>query len=224
MSNLFHSTGNLFENEKAAGGEPVQQLGDRVFLLCGFARESAARLVAAVDEVAAASPFRFMAVRGGHKMSVAMTNCGQLGWVSDESGYRYDSLDPVSGNPWPDMPPVMYDLAVTAAARAGFGAFEPDACLINRYEPGARMGLHQDKNEQDYGAPIVSVSLGLPATFLFGGMRRADRPQRMHLESGDVVVWGGPARLAYHGVAPLPDGEDALTGRSRINLTFRKAS
>ncbi len=209
--------------EEVALGDAVEQLGDRVFLLNGFARESAADLVAAIAEVAAGSPFRFMAVRGGHKMSVAMTNCGHLGWVSDESGYRYDPLDPVSREPWPAMPAIFHDVAVAAAARAGFATFEPDACLVNRYEPGARMGLHQDKNEQDYGAPIVSVSLGLPATFLFGGMRRADRPQRIRLESGDVVVWGGPARLAYHGIAQLPDGEDPLTGRSRLNLTFRKA-
>jgi len=156
-------------------------------------------------------------------MSVAMTNCGAAGWVTDRSGYRYDARDPLTGKPWPAMPGIFSDLARRAAAAGGFGDFEPDACLINRYEPGARLTMHQDKNERDYTAPIVSVSLGLPAVFLFGGLRRKDRPQRMRLESGDVAVWGGPTRLAYHGVAPLADGDNPLTGRCRYNLTFRTA-
>jgi alkylated DNA repair protein (DNA oxidative demethylase) len=156
-------------------------------------------------------------------MSVAMTNCGEVGWVTDRSGYRYDPVDPESGRPWPAMPAVFAQLAEQSAAAAGFGDFAPDACLINRYEPGARMSLHQDRDEQDFAQPIVSVSLGLPAIFLFGGMKRADRPQRYRLAHGDVVVWGGPSRLFFHGVAPLADGEHALLGRRRINLTFRKA-
>jgi alkylated DNA repair protein (DNA oxidative demethylase) len=152
-----------------------------------------------------------------------MTNCGPFGWVSDERGYRYSAVDPVSGNVWPAMPAVFQRLAVSAAAAAGYGDFDPDACLVNRYEPGAKLSLHQDKDERDFAAPIVSVSLGLPAVFLFGGLRRQDRVRRVRVESGDIAVWGGPTRLTYHGVAPLADGEHALTGRCRINLTFRKA-
>jgi alkylated DNA repair protein (DNA oxidative demethylase) len=164
-----------------------------------------------------------MLTPGGHQMSVAMTNCGSVGWVTDRTGYRYDGADPESAKPWPAMPPSFRELAGRVAAHAGFHGFSPDACLINRYQPGARMSLHQDKDEADFGAPIVSVSLGLPATFLFGGLQRSDRPRRFRLEHCDVAVWGGPMRLAFHGVAPLADGEHALMGRQRINLTFRKA-
>jgi alkylated DNA repair protein (DNA oxidative demethylase) len=164
-----------------------------------------------------------MITPGGFRMSVAMTNCGRAGWVTDRTGYRYEPADPTTGRPWPAIPALFQEFASGAASEAGFAGFEPDACLINRYEPGARLSLHRDEDERDYGAPIVSVSLGLPAIFLFGGERRADRPRRIRLESGDVVVWGGPARLTYHGVAPLADGEDPLTGRCRLNLTFRKA-
>jgi alkylated DNA repair protein (DNA oxidative demethylase) len=192
-------------------------------LLHGFAAGAAPSLLQAIEDVVAAAPLRHMITPGGYRMSVAMTNCGAAGWVTDRSGYRYDARDPLTGKPWPAMPGIFSDLARRAAAAGGFGDFEPDACLINRYEPGARLTMHQDKNERDYTAPIVSVSLGLPAVFLFGGLRRKDRPQRMRLESGDVAVWGGPTRLAYHGVAPLADGDDPLTGRCRYNLTFRTA-
>ncbi len=155
-------------------------------------------------------------------MSVAMTNCGRVGWVSDRTGYRYDPVDPDTKVPWPAMPPAFLDLAARAAAEAGFANYDPDACLINRYVAGARLSLHQDRDEKDAWAPIVSVSLGLPATFLWGGKRRSDPVRRMRLESGDVVVWGGPARFVYHGVAPLKEGDHPLTGAARINLTFRK--
>ena len=192
-------------------------------LLHGFAAGAAPSLLQAIEDVVAAAPLRHMITPGGYRMSVAMTNCGAAGWVTDRSGYRYDARDPLTGKPWPAMPGIFSDLARRAASAGGFGNFEPDACLINRYDPGARLTLHQDKNERDYTAPIVSVSLGLPAVFLFGGLRRKDRPQRMRLESGDVAVWGGPTRLAYHGVAPLADGNDPLTGRCRYNLTFRTA-
>ena len=192
-------------------------------LLHGFAVGAAPPLLQAIEDVVAAAPLRHMITPGGYRMSVAMTNCGAAGWVTDRSGYRYDARDPLTGKPWPAMPGIFSDLARRAAAAGGFGDFEPDACLINRYEPGARLTMHQDKNERDYTAPIVSVSLGLPAVFLFGGLRRKDRPQRMRLESGDVAVWGGPTRLAYHGVAPLADGDDPLTGHCRYNLTFRTA-
>ena len=192
-------------------------------LLRGLARPVESDLIAALRDIAEQAPFRHMMTPGGHRMSVAMTNCGSAGWVTDRTGYRYDANDPASGKPWPQMPPSFRELAAQAATRAGFGAFSPDACLINRYQPGARMSLHQDRDENDLGAPIVSVSLGLPAIFLFGGMKRTDKPRRFRLEHGDIAVWGGPARLAFHGVVPLADGEHALIGRQRINLTFRKA-
>lgn len=203
--------------------EPRLELTPQAVLLRGAVAAEAHELVRIIQEIAAESPFRHMAVRGGFKMSVAMTNCGDLGWTSDEKGYRYTHIDPETGNPWPAMPPIFLEIARRTAAEAGFPYFPPDACLINRYRPGARMTLHQDKNEIDMEQPIVSVSLGLPATFLFGGMTRKERPRRIRIESGDVVVWGGEARLTYHGVAPLPDGDHPLTGAVRYNLTFRKA-
>jgi len=192
-------------------------------LLRGFAKPAEDQLIAALREIIAQAPFRHMLTPGGHQMSVAMTNCGSAGWVTDRTGYRYDSADPESGKPWPPMPPSFRALAVQAAAEAGFDGFAPDACLVNRYQPGARMSLHQDRDEGDFGAPIVSVSLGLPAVFLFGGLQRSDKTQRYRLEHGDIAVWGGPARLAFHGVAPLADGEHPGMGRQRINLTFRRA-
>jgi len=198
-------------------------MADGAVLLRGFAKPIEHDLVAALQAITAQAPFRHMFTPGGHQMSVAMTNCGNAGWVTDRNGYRYDGVDPVSGQPWPAMPQVFLDLAERAAEEAGFAKFSPDACLINRYEPGARMSLHQDRDEQDFAAPIVSVSLGIPAIFLFGGLKRADKPRRFRLAHGDIAVWGGPSRLFFHGVAPLADGEHALIGRRRINLTFRKA-
>lgn len=215
-------TGDLFAG--LARDPSVETITEGALLLRAFVgEEEAAALMAAIDKVLAASPLRHMQTPGGFRMSVAMSNCGQFGWVTDRRGYRYQSLDPVAERDWPAMPEAFVALAARASAAAGFAGFDPDACLINRYEPGARMSLHQDKNELDMDQPIVSVSLGLPATFLFGGMARTDKPQRMRLESGDVVVWGGPARLAFHGVDPLRDGEHPLTGRCRYNLTFRRA-
>jgi alkylated DNA repair protein (DNA oxidative demethylase) len=202
---------------------PRQQLADGAVLLRGLAARRQSELVAALCDVVAAAPFRHMTTPGGHQMSVAMTNCGSVGWVTDRTGYRYDRNDPETARPWPAMPLSFRELAGQAAAGAGFSGFSPDACLINRYRPGARMSLHQDRDEHDFNAPIVSVSLGLPAIFLFGGLKRSDKPQRLRLEHGDVVVWGGPARLAFHGVAPLADGEHGLMGQQRINLTFRRA-
>jgi alkylated DNA repair protein (DNA oxidative demethylase) len=192
-------------------------------LLRGFASARAAELKLAIAGVAAAVPFRHMKTPGGFTMSVAMTNCGDLGWVSSESGYRYSALDPDSGSPWPPLSPSIRELATSAAAAAGYSGFEPDACLINRYEPGARLTLHQDRDERDIKQPIVSVSLGVPATFLFGGSKRKDRPQRLLLEHGDVVVWGGPSRLRYHGVAPLKRAHHPFADDARINLTLRRA-
>jgi alkylated DNA repair protein (DNA oxidative demethylase) len=200
-----------------------EAIAEGAVLLRGFAILFESEVIADLRAIVEQAPFRHMLTPGGHQMSVAMTNCGGLGWVTDRSGYRYDANDPQSGKPWPAMPPSFCRLAGRAATQAGFGAFAPDACLINRYEPGAKMSLHQDKDENDFGAPIVSVSLGLPAIFLFGGLKRSDKPRRFRLEHGDIAVWGGPARLNFHGVAPLADGEHALLGRQRINLTFRKA-
>ncbi|MCZ0732741.1 DNA oxidative demethylase AlkB [Phreatobacter sp. AB_2022a] len=180
-------------------------------------------LLSALDAVVAAAPFRNMVTPGGFTMSVAMTNCGAAGWVTDRRGYRYDAVDPESGRPWPDMPKPFLELACAAAAEAGYPDFVPDACLINRYQPGARLSLHQDRNERDYDQPIVSVSLGLPAMFQFGGLERSDPVRKVPLRHGDVVVWGGPSRLFYHGIPVLKDGEHPAVGRVRFNLTFRKA-
>jgi alkylated DNA repair protein (DNA oxidative demethylase) len=220
MPRRGEATRDLFE--PPSDGAP-QALGEAAVLLRGFALARSAELVAAVRTVERAAPFRRMMTPGGRQMSVAMTNCGRAGWVTDRRGYRYDPIDPGSGRPWPPMPAEFARLAAQAAEAGGFSGFAPDVCLINRYEPGAKLSLHQDRDEQDFSQPIVSVSLGLPAVFLFGGARRNDRPRRLRLESGDVVVWGGPSRLAYHGIEPLADGDDPLTGRCRINLTFRKA-
>lgn len=199
-----------------------EEIADGAALLRGFAKPIEQELIAAVHAIVAQSPFRRMTTPGGYQMSVAMTNCGERGWITDHTGYRYDPIDPRSGAEWPAMPPVFRDLARRAAEQGGFTGFAPDACLVNRYEPGTQLSLHQDKDELDMSAPIVSVSLGLPATFLFGGMARSDKPRRFRLVHGDVVVWGGSSRLAYHGVAPLAEGEYALLGRQRINLTFRR--
>jgi len=198
-------------------------LGDGAMFLGAFARQFEAKLLAAVDAIVKVSPLRHMTTPGGHRMSVAMTNCGRLGWVTDRAGYRYDPIDPETGSAWPVMPSLFTDVAASAAESAGFPGFLPDACLINRYVPGARLTLHQDRNEIDFGEPIVSVSLGLPAVFLWGGLSRTDRVCRIRLTSGDVVVWGGPSRLALHGIDTLRDGEHELTGASRFNLTFRRA-
>jgi alkylated DNA repair protein (DNA oxidative demethylase) len=212
----------LFPDEPVV--EPREQaIAPGAILLRGAALAWGTALLEAVEAVVRQSPLRNMITPGGFQMSVAMTNCGAAGWITDRSGYRYGPLDPLSDQPWPDMPAVFATLATQTAARAGFAGFVPDACLINQYEPGSRMSLHQDKNEIDHAAPIVSVSLGLPAVFLFGGQRRADKTQRVPLAHGDVVVWGGPARLRFHGVMPLKDAEHPLLGRRRINLTFRKA-
>ena len=214
-------TGNLFE-----AGLPMEKsrepLAEGAMLLRGFAAEQSRQLMNDIESVTAVAPFRHMVTRGGYRMSVAMSNSGEVGWVSDERGYRYDPVDPMSGQHWPAMPQSFQTLARTAAAEGGY-TFEPDACLINKYEPGAKLSLHQDRDEHDFSAPIVSVSLGLPAVFLFGSTKRTGPIRRMQLKSGDVVVWGGPSRLVFHGVAALRDGEHELTGRARINLTFRKA-
>jgi alkylated DNA repair protein (DNA oxidative demethylase) len=211
---------SLFDNDSFA--RSCEQLEEGAVLLRGFATGEAPALVADVARIAQAAPFRHFVTPGGSTMSVAMTNCGRVGWVSDRTGYRYDSGDPDTRAPWPTMPEAFRDLAVRAAAEAGFAHYDPDACLINRYIAGAKLSLHQDRDEKDAWAPIVSVSLGLRAVFLWGGKRRSDPVRRILLESGDIVVWGGPARFVYHGVIPLKDGQHPLTGEARLNLTFRK--
>jgi alkylated DNA repair protein (DNA oxidative demethylase) len=214
---------SLFDN--AVDTAPQKDaLATGAVALYGFALSNEAALLAAMREVTVAAPFRHMTTPGGYRMSVAMTNCGTLGWVTDRTGYRYDTVDPNSGENWPAMPAAFSKLAKAAAAEAGFPGFVPDACLINRYSAGAKLSLHQDKDEKDFGAPIVSVSLGIPATFLFGGLNRSDKTKRVAVTHGDVIVWGGPARLRYHGVLPLKPGQHPLLGEYRVNLTFRKAA
>ena len=215
------AVGDLFAgNERRAAREVI---AEGAWLLPGFALGGAVDLLAAIEQVAAAAPFRCMVTPGGFRMSVAMTNCGETGWVTDRKGYRYQPVDPETGSPWPTMPAAFLDLAARAAEAAGFDGFRPDACLVNRYEPGTRLTLHQDRNERDFAQPIVSVSLGIPAIFLFGGDERKDRPKRVPVEHGDVAVWGGPARLAFHGVAELAEAEHSATGRRRYNITLRRA-
>jgi len=201
-----------------------EQIASGAYLLRGFALDNVAGLLAEIEQIETVAAFRHLETPGGFRMSVAMTNCGALGWVSDRRGYRYTTHDPLSGQPWPRMPAVFSTLAEGAAKAAGFEGFKPDACLINRYLPGARLTLHQDKDEKDFSAPIVSVSLGLSAVFLFGGNARKDKQRRIPLQHGDVVVWGGPARLFHHGVLPLKDGNHLVLGRQRVNLTFRRAT
>jgi len=199
-----------------------ERLGEGAVLLRRFAAADGPLLLEEVTQIARSAAFRHLVTPGGYTMSVAMTNCGRVGWVSDRTGYRYDPKDPETRAPWPPMPPAFLDIAARAAAEAGFEQYDPDACLINRYVAGAKLSLHQDRDEKDAWAPIVSVSLGLSAVFLWGGKRRSDPVRRLRLESGDVAVWGGPARFVYHGVAPLKEGWHPLTGTARINLTFRK--
>jgi DNA oxidative demethylase len=210
---LFATDAPELEDEILAPGAVV---------LRGFASAHEAALKQDVARVSAAAPFRHLITPGGFRMSVAMTNCGELGWVSDRRGYRYDPVDPESGERWPALPGTLRALARGAAARAGYADFVPDACLINRYAPGARLSMHQDRDEKDLRAPIVSVSLGLPATFLWGGDARGDKARRVALHHGDVVVWGGPSRLRFHGVLALKDGQHPFAGGHRINITFRK--
>ena len=212
----------LFDSD-ALQAASVEQLEPGAFVLRAFAVEQAAALLKAVELVARSAPLRHMTTPRGWRMSVAMTNCGDAGWLSDRSGYRYDAIDPETNRPWPTMPGIFLTLVTRAASAAGFTGFVPNACLINRYEPGTRLTLHQDRDEQDFAAPIVSVSLGVPATFLWGGAARAHRPRRVRLDHGDVVVWGGPARLNFHGIDTLREGHHALTGHARFNLTLRRA-
>ena len=210
---------DLFASQRI---ETRTALGPQAGLLHGFALPRAEALLAAIDDIAAQAPFRHLVTPGGHVMQVAMTNSGTFGWCSDRRGYRYDRLDPESGKPWPALPAVLLQLAADAAGELGFDGYVPDACLVNRYAPGTRLSLHQDRDEEDRVAPIVSVSLGLPATFLFGGFARSDKTVRVPVSHGDVVVWGGEDRLRFHGVLPVKPGRHETVGEQRLNLTFRK--
>jgi alkylated DNA repair protein (DNA oxidative demethylase) len=214
---------NLFESVSQAEASK-EMLCPGAVMLRRFGQKYETELFAGLKEVTAKAPFRHMVTPGGFRMSVAMTNCGAFGWITDETGYRYDRVDPETNATWPEMPDCFLKLASSAATEVGFDEFLPDACLINRYEPGSKLSLHQDKNERDFEQPIVSVSLGVSATFLFGGSRRNDETERIPVEHGDVIVWGGPARLRYHGVLALKEGFHPLAGGRRFNLTFRKAT
>lgn len=211
----------LFEN---APDRPTRrELAAGAVILHGFVGSRDEPILAEIRRIRRAAPFRHMQTPGGGSMSAAMTSCGAYGWVTDPTGYRYEPTDPRTGEPWPPMPELFSTLAREAAAEAGFPGFEPDSCLINRYDQGARMGMHRDADERSFDAPIVSVSLGVSAVFLFGGLRRRDKPDRLRLEHGDVVVFGGDSRMRYHGVQRIEHGAHPLTGSSRINLTLRRA-
>ena len=223
MNTMNPTTFDLFADAEPEQQPLIEQIGEQSRVLRGFALPWLDRLLPALDAVLAAAPFRQMVTPGGFTMSVALSSCGALGWTTDLSGYRYTRNDPQTGLPWPEMPDVFLKLAQAAAQAAGFTDFVPDSCLINRYVPGSKMSLHQDKDEKSYAAPIVSVSLGLPAMFLFGGFARADKSQRVPLLHGDIVVWGGVDRLRYHGVLPIKQGLHPRMGEQRINFTFRTA-
>lgn len=212
---------NLFD----AGSLGLQEaIAPGAWLLREFAASRAAEIMAAIQAISADNPFRQLQTPGGHRMSVGLCNAGRFGWHSDEAGYRYLTQNPATGRAWPAIPETLIKLAQSAAEAAGYPDFSPQACLINRYAPGAKMALHQDKDERNFAAPIVSISLGLPATFLWGGLQRKDRAQKLPLLHGDVLVWGGPSRLRFHGVAPIIAGQHPLTGALRFNLTLRRVT
>ena len=200
-----------------------QQLAEGVCLLSGQANSMMPAIWQAVEDVLRQAPLRQMQTPGGYTMSVAMSNCGELGWISDRHGYRYSRLDPQSGQPWPAMPEILQELARIWAAEAGFDNFVSNACLINCYQAGSKMSLHLDRDERDFAHPILTLSLGLPARFMLGGLQRQDPYRKLLLQHGDVLVFGGPARLCFHGIMPLADGDHALLGKRRISLTFRRA-
>ncbi|WP_460111658.1 DNA oxidative demethylase AlkB [Pseudomonas sp. S3_H04] len=217
------NTFELFADHEPEQRPRAEQIGEQSWVLHGFALPLIEQILPALDAILAVAPLRHMVTPGGFSMSVGTSSCGALGWITDRHGYRYSSVDPLSDLPWPAMPQVFSTLAQSAAVRAGFTDFNADSCLINRYLPGAKMSLHQDKDEKAYSAPIVSLSLGLPAMFLFGGFSRSDKSQRIALLHGDMVVWGGVDRLRYHGVLPIKQGRHPRLGEQRINLTFRVA-
>lgn len=213
---------DLFDDLPLASEDLCAAIAPGAVLLRGLGRTDAVQMLAAVESVIAQLPLRHLQTPGGHTMSIQTTRCGSMGWVSEPGGYRYAPRNPGTRQPWPAMPECLLRFAVRAATEAGYPDFVPDSCLVNQYLPGNKLGLHQDRDERDLRAPVVSLSLGLPATFLFGGLERSGKTQRYRLAHGDVVVWGGPSRLAFHGVLPVANGDHPLLGRRRINLTFRK--
>lgn len=217
------TTFDLFADHEPVQQARAEQIGEQAWVLRGFALSRIDQLLSELNTVLAAAPLRHMVTPGGFSMSVGTSSCGSLGWITDRKGYRYSSVDPLSGLPWPALPTVFVDLARAAAEQAGFAEFAPDSCLINQYVPSAKMSLHQDKDEKAYAAPIVSLSLGLPAMFLFGGFERGDKCQRIPLLHADMVIWGGVDRLRFHGVLPIKPGHHPKLGERRINLTFRVA-
>ena len=223
MTAMYPHTFDLFADNEPVQQPRAEQIGEQSWVLRGFALPLIDQLLPALDSILIAAPLRHMVTPGGFSMSVGTSSCGELGWITDRSGYRYSRVDPLSGQPWPQMPLMFADLAHSAAQEAGFAGFKADSCLINRYVPGAKMSLHQDKDEHAYAAPIVSLSLGLPAVFLFGGFARSDKTRRIPLLHGDMVIWGGVDRLRFHGVLPIRQGRHPRLGEQRINLTFRVA-
>ena len=200
-----------------------QALGPESWLLRHTLQTTACHLMADIHTLTATHPFQHMVTRGGHTMSVATSSYGSYGWVSDaQKGYRYASSNIETGQPWPPIPAHWLALATALAEKAGFNGFHPDSALINRYAVGARMGLHQDRDEATLAWPIVSLSLGLPARFMFGGKQRQAPVKDFTLLHGDVVVWGGADRLRFHGIRPLKAGHHSLTGPYRYNITFRR--
>jgi DNA oxidative demethylase len=213
---------DLFDDLPLPTEDLQTALAPGALLMRGFGRAGDVDILQAVESVIAQAPLRHLQTPGGYTMSIQTTRCGSMGWVSEPGGYRYAASNPGTQQPWPTMPPCLLDFAVRAATEAGYPDFVPDSCMINQYLPGTKLGLHQDRDERDLRAPVVSLSLGLPAIFLFGGLQRAGKTQRYRLAHGDVVVWGGPSRLAFHGVLPVAEGDHALLGRRRVNVTFRK--
>lgn len=214
---------DMFEQDGVNAGQS-EVYGQDVHILRGLALPYVDDIMRAlINQIKPQSPLRHMTTPGGYSMSVAMTNCGQRGWETSRSGYQYTAIDPLTNQPWPDMPATFMTLAQVAANKAGFVNFRPDSCLINEYQAGSKMSLHQDKDEADLAAPIVSVSLGLSARFLLGGFTRQDKAVRIALHHGDVMVWGRSDRLRFHGILPIKAALHSVTGDCRINLTFRKA-
>lgn len=208
---------DLFSNNRP----PIEEIYPDLFVLANFVDTNP--LMVQVERITKVSPFRKMMTPNGHYTGVALTNCGDFGWTSDRNEYRYSSSDPLNNQPWLAIPESFKALAKNAAHVAGFKDFEPDACLINQYLIGTKLGSHQDKNEKDFSQPIVSVSIGLSAVFQIFGNQRAGQAINYRLYDGDVVVWGNSARLCYHGVRTLSAAELDPTCQQRINITFRKS-
>ncbi|THJ30850.1 DNA oxidative demethylase AlkB [Lampropedia aestuarii] len=198
-------------------------LGPQAVVLRQKASPLAAELVARIEDVLQHSPLYQMATPGGKPLSVRTTSCGTHGWSSDPTGYSYVRHHPLTDQAWPEIPAAWSALATEAAQEAGFAQFAPDTCLINQYGLDSKMALHQDRSEQDLRQPVVSISLGMSALFLWGGMQRSDKPAHVLLHHGDMVVWGGVDRLRFHGIKHLTGAPHPQLGAMRYNLTLRRA-